>query len=72
MQTVHQKTVFGFTFYIPRWTVSLDLICLQRGTEKTVINPATAKMMTAWLRPLIRKRLLKRQVMGKSQTHAVR
>ena len=71
LQTVHQKTVFGFTFYIPRWTVSLDLICLQRATEKTVINPATAKMMTAWLRPLIQKRLLKRQVMGKPQTRAL-
>jgi hypothetical protein len=71
LQTVYQETVFGFTFYIPRWTVSLDLICLQRATEKTVINPATAKRMTAWLRPLIQKRLLKRQVMGKPQTRAV-
>lgn len=44
--------------------VSLDLICLQRATEKTVINPGTAKTMTAWLRLLIQKKLLKRQVMG--------
>ena len=29
-----------------------------------MINPGAAKTMTAWLRPLIQKRLLKRQVMG--------
>lgn len=49
-----------------RWSVSLDLICIQRATEKTAIRPGVARMMTAWLRPLIQKRLLKRQVMGLS------
>lgn len=54
-----------------RWTVSFDLVCLQRATEKTLINPGAAKTMTAWLSPPIQKRLLKRQVMGSAQTHVV-
>lgn len=49
-----------------RWIVSLDLTCIRRATEKTAIRPGAARMMTAWLRLLIQKRLLKRQVMGLS------
>lgn len=65
------KAAFGVLSCVLRWTVSLDLICIQRATEKTAISPGAAKMMTAWLRPLIQKRLLKRQVMGLSQTDTV-
>lgn len=60
------KVAFGLLSSVLRWTVSLDLICILRATEKTAISPGAAKMKTAWLRPLIQKRLLKRQVMGLS------